>query len=102
MAGLAHQTPTSAGGARPTRLMLVDDSMVARAVLSRMIEMSPDFEVVGVAGTAEDALVALRETDVPVDIIMLDLEMPGTGGLKSLPDILEASHGAQVLVVLSK
>ncbi|MBW0145018.1 chemotaxis-specific protein-glutamate methyltransferase CheB [Sphingomicrobium sp. B8] len=81
--------------------MLVDDSMVARAVLSRMIEMSPDFEVVGVAGTAEDALVALRETNVPVDIVILDLEMPGMGGLKSLPEILEAASGAQVLVVSS-
>ena len=101
MAGLAHKLPDNPDGERRTRLMLVDDSMVARAVLSRMIEMSPDFEVVGVAGTAEDALVALRETDVPVDIIMLDLEMPGMGGLKSLPDILEAANGAQVLVVSS-
>lgn len=102
MAGLAYQVPPqNTGGSRPTRVMLVDDSMVARAVLSRMIEVSPDFEVVGVAGTAEDALIALRETDVPVEIIMLDLEMPGMGGLKSLPDILEAAKGAQVLVVSS-
>lgn len=101
MAGLAHKFPDEPGGIRRTRVMLVDDSMVARAVLSRMIEMSPDFEVVGVAGTAEDALIALRETDVPVDIIMLDLEMPGMGGIKSLPEILEAANGAQVLVVSS-
>lgn len=101
MAGLAHQYPTAPLGSRPTRLMLVDDSMVARAVLSRMIEVSPDFEVVGVAGTAEDALIALRETDVPVDIVLLDLEMPGMGGLKSLPEILDAAKGAQVLVVSS-
>lgn len=101
MAGLAHKYSDETGSTRFTRVMLVDDSMVARAVLSRMIEMSPDFEVVGVAGTAEDALVALRETDMPVDIVMLDLEMPGMGGLQSLPEILEAANGAQVLVVSS-
>ena len=39
--------------------MIVDDSMVARAVLSRMIESDPRFEIAAVAGTAEDAIEAL-------------------------------------------
>ena len=58
--------------------MLVDDSTVARAVLSRMIETDPAFEITGVAGTAEDAIEAL--TECRVDIVVLDLEMPGAGG----------------------
>lgn len=81
------------------RLMIVDDSMVARAVLTRMLEADGGFEIVAVAGTAEDAIDALAQ--VRVDIILLDLEMPGAGGLKSIPRILEAAHGAQVMIVSS-
>ena len=79
--------------------MVVDDSLVARAVLSRMIESDDDFEIAAVAGTAEDAIDALHT--VRVDIILLDLEMPGAGGLKSIPRILEAAGGARVMIVSS-
>ncbi|MFL6768983.1 MAG: chemotaxis-specific protein-glutamate methyltransferase CheB [Sphingomicrobium sp.] len=79
--------------------MIVDDSMVARAVLSRMIDADGGFEIAAIAGTAEDAIEALGQ--VMVDIILLDLEMPGVGGLKALPRILEAAKGAKVLIVSS-
>ena len=84
---------------RPIRLMIVDDSMVARAVLSRMIDADGNFEIAGIAGTAEDAIEALGQ--VMVDIVLLDLEMPGAGGLKSIPGILQAAKGAKVLIVSS-
>ena len=79
--------------------MIVDDSMVARAVLSRMIDADANFEIAAIAGTAEDAVEALGQ--VMVDIVLLDLEMPGVGGLKGLPRILEAAKGAKVLIVSS-
>jgi two-component system chemotaxis response regulator CheB len=79
--------------------MLVDDSMIARAVLSRMIEADDDFEIVAVAGTAEDAIEALNA--VNVDVILLDLEMPGAGGLKSIPRIIAAAGGARIMIVSS-
>jgi len=84
---------------RPIKLMIVDDSMVARAVLSRMIDVDGNFEISAIAGTAEDAIEALGQ--VMVDIVLLDLEMPGVGGLKALPRILEAAKGAKVLIVSS-
>ena len=79
--------------------MIVDDSTVARAVLSRMIESDPAFEISAVAGTAEDAIEALGECRV--DIVILDLEMPGAGGLKSIPRIIGAAAGAKVMIVSS-
>ena len=92
-----HQDP------RPTRrrirLMIVDDSTVARAVLSRMVESDPAFEITAVAGTAEDAIEALGECRV--DVVVLDLEMPGAGGLKSIPRIIAAGAGAKVMIVSS-
>ena len=81
------------------RLMIVDDSMVARAVLSRIVSADPRFDIVAVAGTAEDAVAALKYAET--DIILLDLEMPGAGGLKYLPKIIEAARGAQVMIVSS-
>lgn len=79
--------------------MIVDDSMVARAVLSRMVEADSAFEIAAVAGSAEDAIDALNE--VRVDIVILDLEMPGAGGLKSIPRIISAAAGAKVMIVSS-
>src|SRR4051795_4713018 len=84
---------------RRIRLMIVDDSTVARAVLSRMVESDPAFEITAVAGTAEDAVEALGQCRV--DIVILDLEMPGAGGLKSIPRIIGAAAGAKVMIVSS-
>lgn len=102
MGGVLASLPrseTGSGEGKLVRLMVVDDSTVARAVLSRMIESDPQFRVVADASTAEDAIVQLAHVDC--DIVLLDLEMPGEGGLKLLPDILKASRGAQVLVCSS-
>ena len=83
----------------PIRLMIVDDSTVARAVLSRIVAAEPDFELVAEAGSAAEAIDALRTLDV--DVVLLDLEMPGGSGLEALPGILRASGGARVLIVSS-
>ena len=87
------------GGARPIRVMIVDDSLVARTVLSRIVEAEPDCEIVAKATTGEMAIARLAET--PADVILLDLEMPGMGGIGALPKILALANGGQVLVVSS-
>jgi two-component system, chemotaxis family, protein-glutamate methylesterase/glutaminase len=94
-----YQGPRYNNQQRPIRLMIVDDSTVARAVLSRMIEADPIFEITAVAGTAEHAIEALGECRV--DIVILDLEMPGAGGLRSIPRIIAAAAGAKVMIVSS-
>ncbi|MBA3676176.1 MAG: response regulator [Sphingosinicella sp.] len=79
--------------------MIVDDSSIARAVLSRMILSHKGFDIVATAGNAGEALDALKT--IRVDIVLLDVEMPGTSGLEALPDILRAGGGARVLIVSS-
>ncbi|MDB5697480.1 MAG: cheB [Alphaproteobacteria bacterium] len=83
----------------PLKLMIVDDSAVARAVLSRMIAPNEDLEVVALAANAREALDALDTNRI--DIVILDVEMPGETGLDILPQILARGAGAQVLVVSS-
>lgn len=87
------------GRHRPVRLMIVDDSLVARTALKRMVEGADGLEVAAVANTAESALEMLRESRV--DVILLDLDMPGMGGLEALPKIIERAHSARILVVSS-
>lgn len=89
----------AAAAGRPIRLLIVDDSAIARAVLSRMMSAFADFEVVGLAGSVGEALDALRS--IEVDIVLLDVEMPGGSGLEGLPDVLRMGRGARVLVVSS-
>lgn len=83
----------------PLRLLIVDDSAVARAVLRRMLAAEPDFDVIAEAADARGALDVLRMTSV--DIILLDVEMPGASGIDALPEIVAAGAGARVLIVSS-
>jgi two-component system chemotaxis response regulator CheB len=79
------------------RLLVVDDSVTARAVFSRIVAGEPDMEIAALASTAEEALQILK-TD-RFDVILLDLQMPGRGGLDALPEMIDISRGARILVV---
>ena len=81
------------------RVMIVDDSLTVRTIFKRMVESDPAMEVAATASSAERALAQLG--DSAIDVVLLDLEMPGMGGLAGLPELLEASPGLQVLVVSS-
>ncbi|MET3825948.1 two-component system chemotaxis response regulator CheB [Sphingomonas sp. PvP055] len=80
-------------------VLIVDDSVVARAMISRAIEASGRFAVAGAVPNAPAALRFLRESQV--DVIVLDIEMPGVTGLVALPDLIVAGRGAKVLIVSS-
>jgi two-component system chemotaxis response regulator CheB len=79
--------------------MIVDDSAVARSVLARMLASFADFEVVAAAASADEAVGLLGTHQV--DVVLLDLDMPGSSGLDALPAIIEKGGGARVLVVSS-
>ncbi|MDR6789650.1 two-component system chemotaxis response regulator CheB [Sphingomonas sp. BE138] len=83
----------------PPRVLIVDDSAVARAALSRFVTASGRFALAGALPDAARALAFLRHERV--DFILLDLVMPHQSGIEALPDLLEAGGGARVLVVSS-
>lgn len=83
----------------PSRVLIVDDSVVARSVIGRMIESTVRFTVAGAVSDARAALQFLAAHEV--EIILLDIEMPGIDGLTALPDLLVAGNGAKVLIVSS-
>lgn len=67
------------------RCLVVDDDPVARVVLERFIAQDNDLVLVGSCATALEAAAALRGT--PVDVLLLDVEMPGMSGLELLDSL---------------
>lgn len=94
------ETPKSSSAkAGAIRVMLVDDSLTVRTIFRRMVESDGGMEVTATASSGERAITQLKTTTV--DVVLLDLEMPGMGGLEALPAILQAAPDTQVLVVSS-
>lgn len=81
------------------RVMVVDDSTVIRGVLGRIIDAQPDMTVVSSAPNGRSALDLLRHR--PVDVVLLDVEMPEMDGLAALPRILAENPGVRVLMASS-
>jgi two-component system, chemotaxis family, protein-glutamate methylesterase/glutaminase len=82
---------------KPIRLMIVDDSIVARSVFQTILAEYPEFEIVATASNADQALAKLQTC--VVDIVLLDLAMPGMDGFTALPEIIARGRGARVLIV---
>ena len=85
---------------KPIRVMIVDDSQVARSIFARLLSGRDDILIVAEAADSEAALSHLHASK-PVDVILLDIEMPQRSGLDALPEILTASKGASIIVVSS-
>ncbi|MFF1818909.1 response regulator [Kribbella sp. NPDC058245] len=79
------------------RLLIVDDHPVVRDGLSGMFAADPEFEVVGEAGDGAEAI-QLAEVFRP-DVILMDLQMPGVGGLDAIRQLADRGSTARVLVL---
>jgi len=79
----------------PIRVVIADDHRIVRAGIRAFLESKPGIAVVGEAGTGEEA-VALAQTLRP-DVAVMDLNMPGIGGLEAIKRI--RSEAADVHVV---
>jgi two-component system, chemotaxis family, protein-glutamate methylesterase/glutaminase len=70
------------GGARKIRVLIVDDSVVMRRILSEVVSQDTELEVAGYAANGEIALHLLEQ--VSPDVVTLDVEMPVMDGLATL------------------
>lgn len=92
--------PNMAGQSRdgsPLRTLVVDDSVVVRTVIERILNSDPRFTVVHKTNSAEHALLYLA--DHQVDLVLLDIELPGQSGLAALPAILRTNPQAKVAIL---
>jgi len=77
----------------PIRLLIVDDSRVFRAVIEDALRDESGIEVVGSVWSGEKALEVLPCLDI--DVVTLDIEMPGIGGLETLRRIQAYNQSAK-------
>ncbi len=88
----------NASEADPIRVILVDDHAVVRKGLCALLERYRDIEVVGEAESGERA-VQLADQLRP-DVILMDLEMPGIGGIEAIRQI-SGQHSSVKIVALT-
>lgn len=81
------------------RIILVDDHEVVRLGLKSLLERHPQFEVVGEASSARDALeqVATLEPDV----VVMDIRLPGTSGIEACEQIVDNYPDTKVIMLTS-
>jgi two-component system chemotaxis response regulator CheB len=80
--------------ATPLRVMVVDDSAVARGFIRRWLEVEPAIEIVASLRTGREAVDYLDRTNP--DVVVLDVEMPDMDGITALPLLLKKKPGLAV------
>jgi two-component system, NarL family, response regulator NreC len=83
--------------AQPTRLLIVDDHAVVRTGLRLLLNAEPDIEVVGEAADGDEAILASRSLDP--DVVLMDLVMPGLGGIEATRALVREQPTVKVLVL---
>jgi two-component system, chemotaxis family, protein-glutamate methylesterase/glutaminase len=84
---------------KPLRILIVDDSAVARRSLSDFLASDPEIVVAGTAGNGIQALARIAE--VKPDLVTLDIEMPGIGALEILVEIRKRYTKLPVIIFRS-
>jgi len=78
-------------------VMLVDDHAVVRMGFRLLLEGSADIKVVAESDSGEDA--CRKFPEVKQDVVVMDISMPGIGGLEAIDRILARQPGARILVL---
>ncbi|HMN77338.1 MAG TPA: response regulator [Burkholderiaceae bacterium] len=82
---------------KPIRIVVVDDHTLFRRGLTALLSREPQFQVVGDAADAGEAL--RRVTDLQPDLVLLDNHLPGVNGVDVLPALREAAPAVRVLML---
>lgn len=82
--------------AQRDRVLVVDDAANLRELLTLLLEVEDDFEVVGTAADGEQAIAVA--TSLQPDVVLLDLAMPVMDGLQALPLLRERLPHARIVI----
>src|SRR6201997_4313932 len=93
LASSAHPTVTRP---EPLRVMVVDDSVVIRGLISRWISAEPDMMVAASLRTGLEAVNQLER--INPDVAVLDIEMPELDGISALPRLLAKKRNLVIIM----
>ncbi len=79
------------------RIIVVDDHQLVRIGTRRLLEDIPGIEIVGEAGSGEEAVELVKQHKP--DVVLMDIQMPGIGGLEATRRCLRAHPEVKVLAV---
>jgi two-component system chemotaxis response regulator CheB len=97
MSTVATAVPSaSASAPGPLRVMVVDDAVVVRGLISRWVDQEPDMQVVASLRTGREAVDQLERANP--DVVVLDIEMPELDGISALPLLLAKKRDLVVLM----
>lgn len=82
---------------KPIRILIVDDHTLFRSGIKLALQRHKGFEVVGEAGDGLEGIKRARQ--LKPDVVLLDLHMPGTGGLEALRVLVEDLPETQVVML---
>src|SRR5689334_20362359 len=82
---------------RQIRVMIVDDAVVARSMMTRWIEAEPDMMIAASARSGREALDRIEAADP--DVVLLDVDMPELDGITALPLLLRKQRDLVVIMV---
>jgi two-component system response regulator DevR len=81
------------------RIILVDDHELVRIGLKSLLERHPQFDVVGEAGSAREALEQVES--LKPDVVVMDIRLPGTSGIDACEQIVNQYPETKVLMLTS-
>ncbi len=79
------------------RVLIVDDLLETRENVRKLLEFEPDMEIVGQAGTGEEAIELAKRAQP--DIILMDINMPGIDGISASQEITDLVPHAQIIIM---
>ncbi|BAK65073.1 chemotaxis response regulator protein-glutamate methylesterase [Sphingobium sp. SYK-6] len=85
------------GPRRPVDVLIVDDSVVVRRIMAKVLAADDRFSVTGAVSSGTQAIDFVRNQ--PVDLVLLDMQMPGMDGLEVLPRLLASERKVQVVLL---
>src|SRR5919202_6892054 len=83
--------------AAPIRVLIADDHVLFRDGVRALLAAAPDMALAGEAGTGDEAVA--QAAALQPDVVVMDLQMPGTTGIDATRRIVQASPHVGVLVV---
>lgn len=84
-------------GQSPLRLVIIDDHIILRQGLRALLEIEPDLDIVGEAGTATDAVELVRRTRP--SMVMSDIALPDRSGLGLISELRVCCPGVRILLL---